>query len=93
MFRQLSKVQVIFNLSLFERGDFMKGKQNTVEYEFRVKFGCYPYTYYLRQRDNGLSHNDALNKVRVGIDLVWKNMKYTYSRQTLQNLVDAEELL
>lgn len=54
---------------------------NTIEYEFRLKYGCYPFTYYLRQRENGLFHDDALKKVQECIDLVWKNMKYTNSKK------------
>lgn len=55
---------------------------NTIEYAFRVKYGCCPYTYLLRQQENGLSFNSAMGKLQENIDFVWNEMKVNYDKPT-----------
>lgn len=58
----------------------MNFDSNTIEYEFRIKYGCYPYTYLQRQLENGLTWEKAMAKVQKNIDLVWSEMKLNHKR-------------
>lgn len=52
-----------------------------IEYEFRLKFGCYPYEYMERQIKNGYSRKQAFDKVQQSIDKVWLEMKLDMERK------------
>ena len=56
---------------------------NTIEYEFRLKHGCYPYTYLERQLENGLSFNKAIEKLQDNINSVWLDMQINYQRNSV----------
>lgn len=57
-----------------------------IEYEFRVKYGCYPELFYFKKLGDGLSTRDAFQEVMKRIEIVWKEMLYNFERQKAEEL-------
>lgn len=55
----------------------------TIEYEFRLKYGCYPFEYVTRLIDRGFTHGQAYIKLQENLDGVWKEMKLNNKRQSV----------
>lgn len=51
-----------------------------IEYEFRVKYGCYPELFYFKKLGDGFSTCDAFQEVMKRIEIVWKEMLYNFER-------------
>lgn len=56
----------------------------TIEYEFRLKYGCYPFDYLSRLLKRGLTRVQAYAKLQENVDGVWKEMKANNKRQSAQ---------
>lgn len=59
---------------------------NTIEYEFRLKYGCYPYTYLLRQQENGYSFDVSFVKLQENVDAIWEEMKLNHEKFLSDNI-------
>lgn len=60
--------------------------RGNIEYEFRVKYGCYPELFYFKKLGDGLSTRDAFQEVMRRIEIVWKEMLYNLERQKAEEL-------
>lgn len=59
---------------------------NSIEYEFRLRFGCYPFDYYMQQLECGFSKDEAFQRLQKKIDLVWSDMQYTHSKKNTKTV-------
>lgn len=61
----------------------------SVEYEFRIKYGCYPFEYVSRLLKRGLIREQAFAKLQENIDKVWYEMKQNYERNVARNYLES----
>lgn len=62
---------------------------SSIEKEFRIQYGCYPYEYYIKRRQHNHTSVEAAAKLQAAIDKVWEDMKHTASIQLAKSVVDG----